>query len=265
MKKKWVTGKDLIADLSIGRDDLIDLISKGKLSPYNELHTLLTKEQFNQTLLMGFSYRDELLDSFIFKTAEIEQLKKDTSENNKLNGNPVLYFFKKGDYWFIGNDTDKINPLKKMKGFEHIHFLLKHEGEGYSPLVVYHNGNDFPDDLKVDEISFQEKGDLKARTTCLTAIEDLQQKLAETTNEETCDDLNDKIIKLKNYLNSLNHNLNPSFEKARQTVTTNIKNALSYLHKERPYLKGILNKKSIETGNQCSYKGSSLKWILDPA
>jgi hypothetical protein len=263
MKKPWITGEDLIKELSIRHDYLLDLLLEGKLSAYNHLHTLLSKDHIERSICMALGYRDELIDSFLFKTQEIEQLKKDTSEYKEFDGVPVFYFFKKGDYWFIGNDKDKTSPLNKKKGFDHIHFLLKHEGIENSALTVFYDGS-IPENLNT-QTSYQPKNDATSIKEYNDALSKLEEDLSEETDQNKREDLSENIKTLKNIMNSSKNNLNSDSEKVRQAVTKNISTALERLHKERPYLKKILNNKNLFTGNQCSYQGAStFKWILDP-
>lgn len=286
MEKKWYSGNEVKQEYGLSQYDLIELIKDGTIKAYNETLEHLTPQDLKSSLPLASVTLclDEYLDGLLFRYDDLkgfkkpEDVQKESFQNiekkltheqsqpkiseSKETTTKQYFFYKADNYWIIGEDEK--TPLKDMKGFERIHFLLSNKGP-QNALTVYSNGNI----CLQDNHSYQPGIDPQQRKLVQEKMLDIEAELASPDNNlsmEERENKNEQIVEYKKYLSSNNHNINinSSQDKARQTVTQSIKSALKKLKKERSDIFNILDDR-IKTGmimEYCKKSDDDISWFL---
>ena len=214
----------------------------------------------------------------------------------------TLSFYRKGDFWFIG-EKGKEKDIKHVKGLSLINMLLRYPNE-YIPCSVLEQGGKYitsdyavpldkvRDDLQsmtsisgkpslaiLTKPSYQPKYDIDGIKLIEQQIDDLEQELAELDQMIIGDPLivlerKEEIInKIKLYKKEIcsarSHPWSNADTNLRTRVQKSIKNVLEKIHdnKDISYLAFHLNEATIRTGSSCVYLPHSaghIVWILDP-
>jgi hypothetical protein len=215
--------------------------------------------------------------------SEIEEWKKENTPEElpekhptlTEESKPVINFYPENGTWRIGDRS-----LPKLKGYEHIHFLLDNQIKNFKPSQVYHAGKVLTEiremdhqEIKesrltiVDEKSYQEFR--KVPTRKLKKLkENYEQELREESDKEERKTISSRIKLIDTALKE-KFVLKGEEEKIRITVRQNIDKALKTIHEETPELKPYLNDKTIEfsKGTFSYFPDTSqdpVKWKLEP-
>jgi|GEM_PF-1699755 len=213
------------------------------------------------------------------------RFKRTLSEREKKSSEgTVLSFFKRGNKWYIG-ERGKEFIFDDLKGFSYIHYLLSKENRPVTPSSVYHLGKS-PEGEK-QSVSFSEKAlealglspdspiyDKPVRQMDWKLI--INKRMEQIEDEINSSELGqeDVLIK-KEQIEKLNQVLKMQYDReyhpmslnSRTNVTKSIGRALTEIKKNIPLLERYLNKSTIHTGNNFSYRpllSDKPSWVLFP-
>jgi signal recognition particle subunit SEC65 len=188
-------------------------------------------------------------------------------------------FYETGQYWKFCHPEKPVR-LKKIKGYEFIHFLLQYPNKDFRPFVVYHLGKCEPGSGSVPEKytdlterdnpdpTYEKLNKVNEREI-ENAIKHLEAKLSDQDFEnpqEACE-IQDQIKYLKNRgKRKFERDPRSSHEKSRSNITRAISRALKEISEHAPYLEQYLNASTIRTGDHMCYRpvpDNEPTWILD--
>jgi hypothetical protein len=197
----------------------------------------------------------------------------------------MIHFRKSGDFWLIGPDGMKFQPIKPMAGFFYIKILLENPHKEIDVLELSRlvSPTDPEPENRYGESAAIEKGfefyqsqqevtDNRSLVEVEEALEDLKARRKHSIDLEEKEGLEDHIDKLESYLRQAKlKGKARTFEKkeiskVRTNIQKRIKAALTHIHKQVPFLKAILNQESIRTGQKCSYLPNSeknIEWVFE--
>jgi two-component system NtrC family response regulator len=202
----------------------------------------------------------------------------DPENNTVTDEKPGICFYKSGNFWKIGS-REKPAPLKDLKGFDHIHFLLQCPNRLFTPIEVFHMRSSetskgpfsdrYPELTEREDFDLTyEKLDSKTKKAIISRIDDLKEKIDVQNYEDPSEALNykDEIKRLTRILNrKVERDPKSSHERARSNITRAISRALKEIHNQVPQLNKYLNKSTIQTGDKMCYRplpGDQPTWIL---
>ncbi len=218
---------------------------------------------------------------------------------NEESAVPTIIFYRKGDYWLIG-EKGKEEQFKHSKGLSHLYYLLRYPGEKIPVINVYHQGSpvlDFEKPMIEDSLSYKQdschkKTDLETDRQIRSEIDNLKEQIKDLRSggygnpEKNCEEIEEKekqIFQCENYLKEGKGDFGKEQKRiqnsARINVQKAIKTALDRIFARCPFLEQFLQlrnaknaserqKPGIITGGFCSYQESPqnpVVWILDPA
>jgi hypothetical protein len=209
-------------------------------------------------------------------------------------------FYKNGEFWSIG-EQGKEKHLKDLNGLLMLNMLLRYPHEPISSFTLFHEGKEIESDIVVpfykvsDDIkstsskegvdtlaisikpSHQPKYDEGGKSMLKSSIAELEEELAlidQTSFEDPIKKLEkeDEIKGLiQEYKKEMDSNKYQDWatgeDNARVSVNKNIKRALKKVIADIPYLETYLNRHTIVTGKECTYRPlieNPVEWILDP-
>lgn len=207
---------------------------------------------------------------------------------------PTFSFYKKGDFWLIGKKDNEV-PIRDLLGLSFIHFLLERPNTFFPSEVVSSSGEN-PGTLPKEE-SYQEKFDDLTESQIKGSIEELREEIEFIKNNQgqtyeyedslpfnkdeglpfkyvsEIEDLEKTIQQYEKYLKDGKLGRKKLLfrtkqkERPRVNVYKCIDRALTKIIVEIGYLETYLNKHTIITGDNLSYKPlieNSVEWILYP-
>jgi DNA-binding NtrC family response regulator len=201
-----------------------------------------------------------------------------------ISEKPEICFYESGNFWEVG-PTGKTVPMKTLRGYGYIHFLLQRPNHFFHPVEVYKmseseeaSGSYLSEILSIsgttiqtsafDKHSTYEKIDSKTRKSIETVIEELKEQLSANSHISIveADEIKEKIRKYESLLRrKVERDPHSSHERARTNVTRAITRALAEISKQAPDLKQHLNNSTIKTGDKIGYHpiaGNEPTWIL---
>ena len=225
--------------------------------------------------------------SMVLQAAEQMQMLVANALNNRLK--ECRYLFRKGsDTWVIIYDEVEVYPpLKNAKGLNYLALLLENPNTEYYASQIIHQVDGLiyePDEIHMSmsnealgeyDISvsvFTDAGEIMDSAyekDCRDQLKKSQNRLRDAEISKDANGIRQAKKEIEQYRRALNEGIgmggrhratgNP-LEKARSSVTQNIKRVLKKLKEQHPALYEHLSA-SLQTGTKCSYSPSSpINW-----
>ena len=203
-------------------------------------------------------------------------------KKTKLGDAPVLCFYKKGEFWYVG-EKDKEISFNGMDGFEYIHYLLVNENKHKNSLEIYNIVKNPSDNTLKDAMSWEEKemqglGEQKEIYNSPITIKEKEAlrkrkiQLEEKLENQFLSD--NERLQYENELDKINDFLPKKYALADssqiKTIRTDVLRSILRAFDKINTVKIMplyLNKSTLKTGKNCIYRpneNNKPSWILFP-
>lgn len=174
------------------------------------------------------------------------------------------YVFKKnGSIWELVFEDKKLPPLKDLKGFQHIRFLLERPNQSIKASILYNEGAVDAETIGQPEEEREPPQPQVARSVrkgdgdlakIRTRIKEIQEQIEETQDPDRREELREEEKKLINYAIKVKKQ-DGEVDKASKAVSKNIKKAQEEMKQHGGAALAEHLEKFIRTGSEFSYIG----------
>jgi hypothetical protein len=216
-----------------------------------------------------------LFNTGLMDHAPAKESVQDSTSTSDTDGKDKCIFSFKNDFWMVNYFHEKA-ILKDKKGLQHIVFLIRNTGTEIPCRTIYHGIITGEGDLEIDYDDYLEKKEIdiiisQAKKICKIFFSYLE-KPESSEKEKAIQDwrqVRNNLFELGLMVRCSRSGIkykqvakaSKFDEKARYTVTNNIKNALKEIGTKMPKLAEHLSVR-LKTGYKCSYKQDPENSIL---